>query len=48
MPDPNKFKSKEAFMKACIAEVRKEGKTTEQAVGKCLGMWNNKKKGGKK
>ncbi len=42
MPNPVNFDSQSSFMSACVSEVKAEGKTHEQAVGKCLGMWANK------
>ena len=46
MPDPNRFKTKNAFMKACVPVVLQEGnaKDTSQAVAICISMWENKKK----
>jgi hypothetical protein len=39
MPNPNDFKTKDAFMKVCIPEVIGEGRDRKAAVGKCNGMW---------
>lgn len=41
-PDPAAFGSKEEFMAACVPQVMAEGKTNEQAVGQCNGMWENR------
>lgn len=45
MPDPKDFKTKDAFMSACVAEVKKEGKDQKAAVGQCLNKWRNRNKG---
>ena len=42
MPNPKDFKDQESFMKACIPIVMKEGKTNDQAIGQCMGMWKEK------
>ena len=45
MPDPADYKDQESFIKACIPIVKGEGgKTMDQVLGKCYGMWANKKK----
>jgi hypothetical protein len=45
MPDPNKYNSKDDFIKACIPIVIKEGtaKDNNQAVAICNSMWEKKK-----
>ena len=48
MPNPAKFKNTAAFMKACVPMVVREGRTQEQAVGKCMGMWDYYKRKNKK
>jgi hypothetical protein len=41
MPIPKKGEKKESYISRCIKEVMNEGgHTTEQAAGKCYGMWN--------
>ena len=44
MPDPNKFKDKDSFMKVCIPMVQREGtaKSVDQAVAICHSMWRRK------
>jgi signal peptide peptidase SppA len=44
MPTPNKGEKKSEYMSRCIKQVEGEGKTHDQAVGKCEGMWADKKK----
>ena len=39
MPRPKKGESKSNYMHRCVPEVKGEGHTQEQAVGKCLGMY---------
>lgn len=39
MPKIKPGQTKDEWMSECIPIVRDEGKTQEQAVGKCLGMW---------
>ena len=52
MPKVRKGEGRNKYVGRCVPEVMKEGKTQEQAVGKCEGMysgkWGLKKKGGKK
>lgn len=43
MPDPSKYDSESEWMSACIPAKKAEGKTQEQAVGACLGIWREKK-----
>lgn len=47
MPKPRPNESKESFMDRCMTEVTNEGKTVEQALGQCLGIWRHHR-GGKK
>lgn len=44
MPNPNDYKTKEAFMSACVKEVKGEGKKKDQAVAVCLSKWSKKGK----
>jgi hypothetical protein len=44
MPNPEHHKDKASFMSACVPTVMQEGKTREQAIGQCNGMWDNKVK----
>lgn len=45
MPDPQNFDEKEDFMEVCVPYViRHEDAGNEEAVAKCLGMWENKDK----
>ena len=39
MPKPRPNETKSEYMNRCVPYVMKEGKTQEQAVGKCYGMW---------
>lgn len=39
MPRPESGESQGDWMKRCVPEVKDEGATQEQAVGKCLGMY---------
>lgn len=39
MPDPSKYDTEDEWMAACVPAVMDEGKTHEQAVGQCMGMW---------
>lgn len=44
MPKPQKNEKKSDYISRCVSEVMKEGgHTKEQALGKCYGMWDNKK-----
>ena len=38
MPKPNKGESSEAYISRCVKQVMAEGKTQDQALGKCYGM----------
>jgi hypothetical protein len=42
MPDINEYNTQEEWMKVCVPKMMDEGKDNEQAVGACMGMWNNK------
>lgn len=42
MPKPGDYKDESSFMSDCISTVVGEGKTHDQAVGQCSGMWANK------
>ncbi len=48
MPSVKKGESRSSYGSRCIPEVMKEGKSQKAAVGKCMGMYNSKWKGGKK
>ncbi len=41
MPKPNRGETRDQYMERCIPVVMKEGKTNEQAVGQCAGMWKS-------
>src|SRR5512147_941125 len=41
MPNPADYASQEEFMKVCVPMAMGEGKNNEQAVGQCMGMWND-------
>ena len=49
MPDPNKFNNRDDFISACMKETKGEKlkggrkKTMSDRLGKCFGMWRNKK-----
>lgn len=43
MPRPKPGQTKNEYMSECIPIVKAEGKTQEQAVGKCIGMWETYK-----
>lgn len=42
MPSVKKNESSKSYMSRCIPMVKKEGRTQEQAVGKCYGMYKSK------
>lgn len=42
MPSVKKNESSKSYMSRCIPSVKKEGKTQEQAVGQCYGMYRSK------
>lgn len=45
MPNPNKNESKEKYISRCVVHLmKKEGKTNQQALGQCYGMWKQSKK----
>jgi len=44
MPNPSKYDNESDWMKACVPAKKAEGKTQEQAVGACLGIWRGKEK----
>jgi len=46
MPKPHKNEKKSNFMHRCIKEVMDEGKTQDQAVGMCHGLWDEHHKAG--
>lgn len=44
MPNPADYKDEESFVHACVRIVMKEGKTQDEALGQCYGMWRDHKK----
>lgn len=47
MPNPNNYKEneKQKFMSDCMHQVKKvEGKSQEESVSQCLGMWGSRGK----
>jgi hypothetical protein len=42
MPSVQKGEKSKSYMSRCIPVVKKEGKTQEQAVGQCYGMFKSK------
>jgi DNA-directed RNA polymerase subunit RPC12/RpoP len=41
MPKPRKHEKKNDFIRRCIHDlVHNEGKTSDQALGQCYGVWN--------
>lgn len=42
MPNIKKGESSKSYMHRCVPLVKKEGRTKEQAVGKCYGMFRSK------
>ena len=41
MPKPNPNEEKSAFIARCVSHmVRKEGKSQDQALGACYGIWS--------
>lgn len=42
MPQVSDYNNQEDWMKVCVPQCMSEGLTNEQAVGKCMGMWENK------
>lgn len=44
MPTPKKGESKSKYMSRCVPVVVGEGKTQDQAVAQCSGMFDNRKK----
>ena len=47
MPEPQKGEDKSSYISRCVKQVMAEGKTQDQALGKCYGMWENKSRGHK-
>lgn len=43
MPKPKKGEKKSEYISRCVKEVMHEGKTQEQALGQCYGMWEHRK-----
>lgn len=43
MPAPKKGESQSTYISRCVKQVMAEGKTQEQALGKCYGMWKQYK-----
>lgn len=44
MPNLEKGESKNSFVSRCVREVMSEGKTQDQALGQCYGMFDSQKK----
>lgn len=44
MPEVKKGESRNEYVGRCIPVVKKEGRTQNQAVGKCEGMYSHLKK----
>jgi len=44
MPEPKKNEKQNEYISRCVSVVMKEGKTQEQALGQCYGMWKQSKK----
>lgn len=44
MPTPKKNESQSDYVSRCVPQVVGEGRTQDQAVGKCYGMYKSKKK----
>lgn len=42
MPTPREGESQDEWMERCVPEVMDEGKDHDQAVGQCMGMWNDR------
>jgi len=42
MPSVQRGEKSKSYMSRCIPVVKKEGKTQEQAVGQCYGMFKSK------
>jgi hypothetical protein len=47
MPKPNKNEKRKEYVSRCIAYYKKKGLSTNQAAGRCYGMWRQHKKGKK-
>ena len=43
MPETSEYSTEAEWMAACVPVAMDEGLDNEQAVGKCMGMWNQKK-----
>ena len=51
MPKPKPDEKQDQYISRCVAQVMGEGKTQQQALGQCFGMWRQhqkKSKGSKK
>ena len=44
MPKPKKGEKKNHYISRCVSMVMGEGKTQDQALGQCYGMWKQYKK----
>ena len=44
MPEPKAGESQNDFIARCVPAVMDEGKTQDQALGKCYGIWRQSKK----
>jgi len=43
MPQPNKNETESEYIGRCVRVVMGEGKSRQQALGKCYGMWKGAK-----
>lgn len=48
MPDPKAGESESEFISRCVPIVMDEGRTQQQALGKCYGIWRGKHGGAAK
>jgi hypothetical protein len=44
MPEPKSGETQNDFIARCVPIVIDEGKTQDQALGKCYGIWRSSKK----
>ena len=48
MPKPRSGEEKNKYISRCVEQVMGEGRTQDQALGKCYGMWRQRLKGARK
>jgi len=48
MPEPNAGEKQSEFISRCVKVVMDEGRTQQQALGKCYGIWRGKHGGAAK